>query len=308
MPEDGSYSLGTSVLSVTSSVVYVGEFVGALMTAPINDAWGRKAVFYCASACIIAGAIVQVCSLDVYGVFRADRVLIGSGICQFISTCLIYIKEVAPVEIRGPALMSFQFMQLISQFVGACITQGTQSIDAPSFYRTLMGLLTVFPGVMIMLVPFVPKIPVWYVSKNRPETAEASLRKICRMGGYDPAKDLQLIQEQVSKERALKSQSSWSSLFKDPVERRKLLYCCGATFVQQINGIQFWYTYGVAFAQSTGIGERFTINTIIYVLQIITGRLSVALGDKIARRTNLLVCTVGMLCSLVAVGGLGTTR
>ncbi|CAI7617388.1 unnamed protein product, partial [Penicillium viridicatum] len=183
-----------------------------------------------------------------------------------------------------------------------------QIIDSPSSYRIPMRLLMVLPGIMIILLPFIPESPVWYVSKSRYEAAEAALRKIYRMQDYNPAQDLRLIQGQVEKEREMESESSWSSLFKDPTERRKLLYSCGAMFVQQINGIQFWYTYGVVFAQSIGVGEPFTINTVIYVLQIITVGISVALGNKLRRRTNLLVCTIGMLCSLVAVGGLGTTR
>lgn len=64
----------------------------------------------------------------------------------------------------------------------------------------------------------------------------------------------------------------------------------------------------MVFAQSIGVGEPFTINTIIYVVQIITVGLSVIFGNKMRRRTNLLVCTIGMLVSLVAVGGLGVTK
>lgn len=45
--------------------------------------------------------------------------------------------------------------------------------------------------------------------------------------------------------------------------------------------------YGVVFAQSIGVGEPFTINTIIYVVQIVTVGASVVLGNKMNRRTNL---------------------
>ena len=79
-------------------------------------------------------------------------------------------------------------------------------------------------------------------------------------------------------------------------------------FAQQINGIQFWYTYGVVFAQSIGTAQPFTINTITNVLQIVAVGLSVLLGNKMRRRVNLLVCTFGMLISLIVVGGLGTTH
>ena len=55
--EDGTYELTTSFLSVSASIIYVGEFIGAIITAPINDRWGRKAVFLSASLCIIGGAM-----------------------------------------------------------------------------------------------------------------------------------------------------------------------------------------------------------------------------------------------------------
>ena len=84
---DGQYALTTSFLSVTASVIYVGEFCGALITAPINDRWGRRAVFFTASFCIICGAIVQVCSDGIYAVFCVGRVFIGLGIGQFTATC-----------------------------------------------------------------------------------------------------------------------------------------------------------------------------------------------------------------------------
>lgn len=60
--DDGNATLTTSFLSLTASIIYVGELLGALLAAPINDYFGRKAVFYCASLCIIAGGIVQLCA------------------------------------------------------------------------------------------------------------------------------------------------------------------------------------------------------------------------------------------------------
>ncbi|KAL4922875.1 general substrate transporter [Aspergillus aurantiobrunneus] len=306
---DGSYSLGTSFLSLSASIIYVGEFVGAIIAAPINDFFGRRAVFLTASVCIIVGAIVQACSFGSDAVFNVSRVLIGLGIGQFTATCLIYIGEVAPSAIRGPALMCFQFMQSISQLVGACVNQGTQSIPSSQSYRIPMCLLVVLPGIMLLCLPFTPESPVWYMTKGKREKAIKALRKINRSTrDYDPSFDIQSIDDQVQQERELSRDATWLSLITDPVERRKLFYACGAMFVQQINGIQFWYTYGVVFAQSIGVADPFTINTIIYVLQIVTVFIAVVFGNKLKRRTNLLVCSFGIFASLVTVGGLGTTR
>jgi hypothetical protein len=161
---------------------------------------------------------------------------------------------------------------------------------------------------MLLCLPFTPESPVWLVYHGRLDKAQKALEKINRsLIGYDSSTDLKIIQDQVKAEVELAQQSSWSSLFEDPAERRKLIYACGAMFAQQINGIQFWYTYGVVFAQSIHVGAPFTINVIIYVVQIVTVGLSVLFGNKMRRRTNLIVCTIGMVISLMAVGGLGTT-
>lgn len=306
---DGSYELGTTFLSVSASIIYVGEFVGALAAAPINDKFGRKAVFACASVCIIIGAVIQVCAYGIYGVFYVGRVFVGLGVGQFTATCLMYVSDVAPSAIRGPALMMFQFMQSIAQLVGACVNQGTETIDGQAQYRLPMGLLVILPLTMLILLLFTPESPVWYMAKDRKEDARKSLVKINRSNrDYDVETDFKLIEDQIAIDREMATESSWASLIFDPVERRKLIYACGVMFVQQINGIQFWYTYGVVFAQSIGVGEPFTINTIIYVVQIVTVGLSVIFGNKIKRRTNLLVSTIGMLVSLICVGGLGTTK
>ncbi|KAH7139852.1 general substrate transporter [Dactylonectria estremocensis] len=306
---DGDTALTTSFISLTASIIYVGELLGALMAAPINDRWGRKAVFYCASVCIAAGAIVQLTAHGIEGLVILGRILIGLGIGQFTVTSLLYIGEVAPVAIRGPALMMFQFMQSCSQLVGSGITQGTEAIPNKNSYFIPMGLLILLPGLMVLCLPFTPESPTWHMMKRRTPQAEASLRKINRSTpAYDPAHDMNALNESVRQEELNNAESSWGSLFKDPIERQKLFYSCGAMVAQQINGIQFFYSYGVVFAQSIGIKEAFTISLITNVLQVISVAVSVLLGNKISRRKNLWVCSWGIFGALIIVGGLGTKR
>ncbi|KFA50077.1 hypothetical protein S40293_08609 [Stachybotrys chartarum IBT 40293] len=307
--DQGHKALTTSFVSLTASIIYVGELLGALAAAPINNRWGRKAVFYCASCCIIAGAIVQITASGISGLIILGRILIGLGVGQFTVTCLLYIGEVAPTAIRGPALMMFQFMQSCSQLVGSGVTQGTEQISNRNAYLIPMGLLILLPGLMILGLPFTPESPTWYVSKGRLAEAQRALEKINRsQENYNATNDLAALTQAVEHETAMAAQSSWASLFKDPVERRKLIVSCGAMVAQQINGIQFFYSYGVVFAQSIGIEEAFTISLITNVLQVIAVGVSVLLGNKVRRRKNLLVCSWGIFGALVTVGGLGTVR
>jgi sugar porter (SP) family MFS transporter len=307
--DDSAKALTTSFTSLTASIIYVGELLGALGAAPINTYYGRKAVFYCASACIIAGAIVQIFASGIEGVIVLGRILIGLGVGQFTVTCLLYIGEVAPMAVRGPALMMFQFMQSCSQLIGSGITQGTQSIDSKHSYLIPMGLLIVLPGLMVLCLPFTPESPMWYASRGRITDAETALRKVNRsQPDYDPAFDLAILEEACQLQKEDEAHSSWASLVKDPIERRKLIFSCGAMVSQQINGIQFFYSYGVIFAQSIGIKEAFTISLITNILQVIAVGISILVSNKISRRMNMLVCSSILFAALVIVGGLGTMR
>ena len=306
---DGTITLTTSFISLTASIIYVGELLGALIAAPINDYFGRKAVFYCASTCIILGAIIQLVAHGLEGLIVFGRIVIGLGIGQFTVTCLLYIGEVAPLSVRGPALMMFQFMQSCSQLVGSGITQGTESISSANAYLIPFGLLIVLPGLMMLCLPFIPESPAWFVRKGKAEHAEAALKKINRsMVGYEPQRDLVILQEAIERERTMEAESSWISLLTDPVERRKMIFSCGAMVAQQINGIQFFYSYGVIFAQSIGISQPFTISLITNVLQVVAVAVSVVLGNKVSRRKNMMICSLILWAALLVIGGLGTLR
>jgi len=109
---------------------------------------------------------------------------------------------------------------------------------------------------MLVCLPFTPESPLWYVRKNRVEMARHALQKINRSRpDYTADEDLEIMATAVSTERASAAESTWLSLLRDPIERRKLGYSCGAMIAQQINGIQFFYSYGVVFAQSIGIAQ-----------------------------------------------------
>jgi hypothetical protein len=187
--------------------------------------------------------------------------------------------------------------------------RGTEAIASTAAFRIPMGLLILLPLLMLVGLLIIPESPTWYMSKDRNESAEAALIKINRsQKDYNPSEDLKILREAVETEREQEAQSTWSSLLRDPIERRKLIFACGAMVAQQINGIQFFYSYGVVFAQSIGIAQPFTISLITNVLQVIACLAAVLLGNKVPRRINLIVTTIMMFCAFLVVGGLGTHK
>jgi hypothetical protein len=56
----GAKALSVTFTSLTSSSIYIGDLFGAHLSAPINDFFGRKWVFFVAVICILAGGIAQI--------------------------------------------------------------------------------------------------------------------------------------------------------------------------------------------------------------------------------------------------------
>lgn len=172
-----------------------------------------------------------------------------------------------------------------------------------------MGGLVILPLMMFASLPFMPESPFWYVLKGRDADAQRSLQKINRsQPAYDAGSDLQVLQENKRIEEQHAEESSWKSLLMDPIERRKVIYSCGAMFSQQVCGILFFYVYGVVFAQEIGISDPFLIQLITNIIQIFAVGASVVTGNKVRRRVNLMVTNIIMLVAFLIIGGMGTIR
>lgn len=303
----GAKALSVTFTSLTSSSIYIGDLLGALLAAPINDYFGRKWVFFVAALCILGGGIAQIADRGSMGVIVLGRILIGLGVGQFTVTSLLYIGEVAPVAVRGPALMMFQFLQSCSQLVASGLNQGTETIPNSASFRIPMGGLVVLPVILLGLLPFIPESPFWLLAKGKDNRAANALRRINRnVSNYSPDEDMASHQENLDRERARSNESTWASLWTDRIERRKTVYACGAMFSQQINGILFFYVYGVVFAQAIGISQPFLITLITNILQIFAVGASVVFQHKMKRRLNLLVTTGMMVFAFIVIGGIGT--
>ena len=89
--EDGTYEIPPSSLSVMTSMINVGELVGSLSAAPLNDMLGRKGVFMIGTVAIIIGAILQLVTTSSNALITAGRAVLGYGVGNFAATSPLYI-------------------------------------------------------------------------------------------------------------------------------------------------------------------------------------------------------------------------
>ncbi|KAI5803184.1 general substrate transporter [Geopyxis carbonaria] len=303
---EGVHEISPSQLSIMTSMINIGELVGSLVAAPMNDYLGRKGVFLVASIIVIVGVVLQVVTDSSRALIMAGRLILGIGVGNFSATSPLYIGEVAPTAIRGPMLMCWQLVLSCSQIVAAVINRGMESNQTTAAYRVPMSVQLLFPLLMLMFLWWVPESPRWLLRRKRDTKAAAALTLIHREDPtYDPAPDMDILRVDLEREHALASTSTWGSLFSDPVERRKLIFSAGALVAQQINGIQWFYYFGTVFSKAIGIADPFLMTVIVFVIQVVVVFAAVLCANRLPRRPLLLVCTGIMTVSIFVVGCLG---
>lgn len=72
-------------------VINVGELVGSLGAAPLNDFLGRKGAWAVSAFFAILGTVLQVITYHDKGLIIGGRVILGLGVGIFSSTSPLYI-------------------------------------------------------------------------------------------------------------------------------------------------------------------------------------------------------------------------
>lgn len=88
---DGTYAISPSRLSIMTSMINVGELIGSLTAAPLNDLFGRKGVIGIATLAITIGVILQLATASSVGLIIGGRVILGYGVGNFSATSPLYM-------------------------------------------------------------------------------------------------------------------------------------------------------------------------------------------------------------------------
>jgi len=74
-----------------TSMINVGELVGSLASAPINDRFGRKGGWTIGALLITVGVVIQLVTSSSTGVIAGGRAVLGLGVGVFAATSPLYI-------------------------------------------------------------------------------------------------------------------------------------------------------------------------------------------------------------------------
>lgn len=72
-------------------MINVGELVGSITAAPLNDKLGRKGVFMTGTIAIIIGVVLQLVTSSSQALITAGRAILGYGVGNFSATSPLYM-------------------------------------------------------------------------------------------------------------------------------------------------------------------------------------------------------------------------
>jgi len=145
---------------------------------------------FIAIAVLLAGSIAEITVNNWQGwLGGAMLIRLGVGLAQ--SVLVTYLSELAPFQIRGLLIGSYQLMLAFGQLIVAVAAQ-LITIHQPTKYKPLIALEFLFTGVhhllggyvfadvqaLILMIGFVPESHIYYARKGQHENAKRSMTRL----------------------------------------------------------------------------------------------------------------------------------
>ncbi|KAI0440929.1 general substrate transporter [Xylaria telfairii] len=303
--EDGVCALPGWLSSVMTATPFLGKALGCIATGWIAERFGRKAAFYLLCVVSIVGVTLQTTSVTSRVQFTLGRIITYGQTGIAIVLVPIYQAETTPRELRGMFASTIQLMIVFGQVVSSLVTYGTKGIPGTAGWRIPIGLQLVSPGILLLLLTFVPESPRWLLDRQRDDEAFNSLRKLRK---YSSNEGIHLEIESLKYAYAHEDKGTWVEVF-DKTNRVRTIIAVVAMFGQQITGQAFPSQYGVIFYQSQGFGQKaFLYNVIGNLVSLVACFLTWGYVDQVGRRPLLMFGGFFMGVWLFVLGGLGTMK
>ncbi|CAK7198506.1 hypothetical protein SEUCBS139899_001167 [Sporothrix eucalyptigena] len=270
-----TYGIAANTQTALGGLVIAGCVVASFVAGYVGNRYGRRIGLCCTGLLGIVGVLLQVTSTRIAALY-IGRIFSGASIGFASNFVTVYNGEVAPAHLRGILIGLYQTGINVGQVIGVCINQGTHALATRWAYRIPLLTQLIFPVVLCFLVWFLPESPRWLMTRDRPEKAARSLRRL-RGPQYgdnridDEIRDLAMhIQVERQLMETSEGASAWdamTAIFRGTDARRTHI-ACGCVTWQVLSGISFINSYGTYFFSVSGISNAFVISIIVQVCQL----------------------------------------
>ncbi|KAI1029063.1 hypothetical protein LB504_012962 [Fusarium proliferatum] len=300
----------SSMLGGIISVYTAGGAIGALLSGPVGNRFGRLGTIRIGAVIATIGTTLQTAAMETI-MLIFGRLVAGLAIGLIYFAIPMFLSEIAPFSRRG------LFTGLHSQFVGFgymtsnWIGFGVSYTKGQFTYRFPVGLQVFLALTLLSLSFTIPESPRYLIERGELKQAEAVLKRL-RVPSCDGIeRELRQMRDQIEWERE-NEESSLKVMVTKPSYRKRLLLGCGVQIGQQICGISAINYYQTIMYKSLGIKGHVIL--LLAGVWGITGPLAnifclLWIIDRVRRRSLFMAGSVAMavdiaiVLSLVAVYG-----
>ncbi|MDP7722154.1 sugar porter family MFS transporter [Mycobacterium sp. TY814] len=165
------FHLTTRQQELVTTMVVIGQIVGALAAGVIANAIGRKRSTVLLTAGYALCAILGACAVSL-PMLLAARLLLGVAIGVAVVVVPVYVAESAPTAVRGSLLTAYQVTILGGIVLGYLVGYLLAGAHA---WRWMLGIAAIPAIVLLPLLLRMPDTARWYLLKGRFEDARRAL-------------------------------------------------------------------------------------------------------------------------------------
>lgn len=247
---------------------------------------------------VLQGAAYTIAQMSV------GRLIVGFGVGSASMVVPMYIAEIAPTKVRGRLIglnnMSITGGQVISYGIGAAFAH------VPHGWRYMVGLGGLPSIILACLLPFCPESPRQLVYHDKPEEAEAVIRKIYKGASDEQIQSkVRLIIAACDESKELNKDSTrWSKiklLHTNPAYFRALVCGCAFAVIAQMSGFNTLMYYSATLFNLVGFSDPVAVGLVVAGTNFVMTWVNMMTVDPIGRRRIVLLTSWGMSAGLIAV-------
>lgn len=306
-PNGDSLKLGNVRQGLLTGMLCVGCLIGALVSAPIADRFGRKYSITFWNLIYIVGNIICITTQYKWYQIVIGRLVDGFGIGALSVLTPMYQSETAPRQVRGALVSAYQLFITLGIFVAYCVNFGTESIQSPASWRITMGVGFVAPTIMAIGMLVMRESPRWEFRRGGEVEATKTLALVSGVPEEHPEVQnaLRDIRENLEAEQA-GGEPKWYEIFTAPAMLRRVAIGMSLQALQQLTGANFFFYYGTEIFDAVGISNSYITSMILGAVNVFSTFGGLYVGQKFGRRISMIIGGIWMFAWLIIFASLGS--